>query len=112
MTRRQVVAELVAARRARGIPQRTLSTLLGFSPSCVGRWETGRGGPSAEVAVRWLEFLGVEVPANVDELFFPSRPRCGTRRGYSLHLRLGQRCPACWAANATYQRQWRQGRAA
>lgn len=112
MNRREVVAILAAARRARGLGQRQLSTLLGFSPSCVGRWETARYGPSAETAVRWMTFLRVEVPPNVDELFMPARPKCGTRRGYLRHRKHDEHCVACWAGYAAYMRAWRHGRVA
>lgn len=110
MTRREVVDLLIAARRAKGLGQRTLSALLGYSPTLVWRWENGRGGPSAEKALWWMEFLGVSPPPDVDLLF--GGVRCGTRAGYARHRRRGEVCPACCAGYAAYMREWRQGRAA
>jgi transcriptional regulator with XRE-family HTH domain len=112
-TRRAAVVDLLAAaRRARGMSQRCLSVRLGLAHNSVGRWERGDAAPLAEVAVRWLTFLNLPVPADVDELFPPGRPQCGTRPGYQRHRRRGERCADCWAGYAAYMREWRKGRVA
>lgn len=110
---------LVDTRRQRGQTQARLACAIPIAQSTLGSWETGLRLPTQENARKWAGALGVPFPPDVDGWFKTNvryeRPPCGTRNGYSYHIRHEEEaCKACLAAVSAYmsQRRRRQRRRA
>jgi len=58
-----IVRALIRAREQRGLSIAALSKALGFSPSAVGKWESGECWPAVPNLLAWCKYLGVELKA-------------------------------------------------
>lgn len=96
--RRAFVLMLHAKRLALGLRQADVGAAVGVHGNTIGYWEMGSRRPTAANAEKWAAAVGVRVVGgSLDELFW-APPRCETPAAYKRHLKLGERCPPCWAA--------------
>lgn len=97
--RRALVDRLREKRIALRLRQADVAEWIGVRHWDVSRWERHARSPTASVAARWVDALGVRVVGgSLEELFRPDVPPCATPSGYRRHQARGERCQPCWAA--------------
>jgi hypothetical protein len=110
----EIIAALRAERIRQGRSQRWVGARILAAEASVGHWENRRVNPiSARMVRTWHDVLGLKHPPDLDEVFRPDVPRCGTRPGHERHRRRGEYCLTCsawWAAYMQVRRKRRLAR--